>query len=398
MNLYINTLGEFDIKANEQSVLKVSNRSYKILRLFEYFITFRNKKLLPETIINNLFSESESDDPKNMLRTQIFRLRKVIKIFLPAELDECKYLNLNFNNGYYSLEIGENVTIDIDEFENLKKQADYESSNNIENAIEFYYKSIKLYKGLYLSDIAYEVWLVPTRNYYQRLYLKTLNKLIELLKLKQENESIISLCEEALLYEQYEESIHLNLLEAMLELGKCKAAMNHYNYAFNMLEKEMNIRPSPQFASFPKKIQNYYKYHEDIDSSSVNKSLEYEVKEGAICCDFQDFKFIYNIQKRNSMRNNQSDYLGIITFNRRGNNQLEFDKLNNYKKTWRKILENSLRKGDVFTFWNGNQILMILYDVKNDGIEVIKNRIKRMLVEYAQISSDKINMNFQPLK
>lgn len=83
MKLYISTLGEFDIRADGQSILKDSSRMYKIYRLFEYFLTFRNKKLLPETIIDNLLSDSESDDPKNMLRTQIFRLRKIINSFFP---------------------------------------------------------------------------------------------------------------------------------------------------------------------------------------------------------------------------------------------------------------------------------------------------------------------------
>jgi two-component SAPR family response regulator len=103
IKLYICTLGEFDIKADGKSLLKDSSRMYKIYRLFEYFLTFRNKKLLPETIIDNLLSDSESDDPKNMLRTQIFRLRKVISSVIPEGEDGEQYLNLSFTNGYYCL-------------------------------------------------------------------------------------------------------------------------------------------------------------------------------------------------------------------------------------------------------------------------------------------------------
>jgi len=42
MKLFISTLGEFDIKADGQSILRDSSRMYKIYRLFEYFLTFRN--------------------------------------------------------------------------------------------------------------------------------------------------------------------------------------------------------------------------------------------------------------------------------------------------------------------------------------------------------------------
>lgn len=157
MKICINTLGEFDIKSNGQSILQQSSRTYKLFRLFEYFLTFRSKKILPETIIDNLLSDSDSDDPKNTLRTQIFRLRKVIKSLLPEGEDESKYFSINFTNGYYCLEIGENTSIDVDEFENLIKQADVELEYNSEAAVELYHKALKLYKGVYLSDNAYEV-------------------------------------------------------------------------------------------------------------------------------------------------------------------------------------------------------------------------------------------------
>ncbi|MGB4438571.1 MAG: BTAD domain-containing putative transcriptional regulator [Sedimentibacter sp.] len=397
MKLYINTLGEFDIKANEQSLLKESARTYKINKLFEYFLTHRNKKLLPETIIDNLLSDSESDDPKNMLRTQIFRLRKIIKVLLPKESDEAKYLNINFTNGYYSLEIGEDTIIDVDVFESLIKQGDFECVKDADRSIELYNKAIKLYKGLYMSDNAYEVWLVPTRNYYQRLYLKTLYKLIDMLKEKEESESIIALCEEALFYEPYDETIHMKLMEAMMKLGQVKATMNHYDYAVNLLEKEMGAKPSSQFMDFPKKIRNNASRNGNIDIKSIKKNLENESEEGAMYCDFEYFRFVFNMQKRKSARNNQNDYLCIINFNRKSDNYYDISELTKCKNAWVSLLKNLLRKGDVFTFWNDNQILIIFYDLKSDGIQRIEDRIKNKSVEYIQISSSEINMIFQPL-
>ncbi|NLM04855.1 MAG: response regulator receiver protein, partial [Clostridiales bacterium] len=72
MYLHITTLGNFDIKIDEKSILEDFGRSYRILRLLHYFLTFKNKRLLPECIIDNLYGDSESFDPKNMLRAQIF--------------------------------------------------------------------------------------------------------------------------------------------------------------------------------------------------------------------------------------------------------------------------------------------------------------------------------------
>jgi DNA-binding SARP family transcriptional activator len=397
MRLYITTLGEFDIKADGQSILRDSNRMYKIYRLFEYFLTFRNKKLLPETIIDNLLSYSESDDPKNMLRTQIFRLRKIINSFVPKNDDASKFLNLNFSNGYYSLEIGENTVIDIDEFESFIQKGDREREYDINSAINNYQNAINVYKGLYLSDNSYEVWLVPTRNYYQRLYIKTLYKFIEMLKKNEENERIISLCEETLLIEPFEENIHIELMEALLKVGQNKSAMNHYDYALNMLEKEFDAKPSQRFTSYIKKIQNNSSRKSDLDISAIKKNLEEEPVAGAMYCSLEYFKFLFNIQKRKSQRNNQNDYLCIITVNRNEESYNESNELNKGISDVVSSLGRSLRKGDVFTSWNENQILIMLHDVSKSGIETIENRLLYNLVKLTKISRNEISMIFQPL-
>lgn len=397
MRLYITTLGEFDIKADGKSILKDSNRMYKIYRLFEYFLTFRNKKLLPETIIDNLLSDSESDDPKNMLRTQIFRLRKIINSLIPKNEDSSKFLNINFTNGYYSLEIGENTVIDIDEFESFIQKGDNERDYDTNSAINDYQSAINLYKGLYLSDNAYEVWLVPTRNYYQRLFIKTLYKFIELLKKNEENERIITLCEQTLLIEPFEENIHIELMETLLRIGQNKSAVNHYEYASNMLEKELGAKPSPRFMNFIKRMNNYSSRKSDLDIEEINKNLEEELSIGAMYCSLEYFKFLFNIQKRKSLRNNENDYLCIITINRNEDNYYKSIELNKGISDVFLVLGKSLRKGDAFTSWNENQILIMLHDVREKGTEIIKERIIKSLMEYTRIRRNEINMIFQPL-
>ena len=396
MKLYISTLGEFDIKSDGQSILRDSSRMYRIYKLFEFFLTFRNKKLLPETIIDNLLSDSESDDPKNMLRTQIFRLRKTINTFIPkGELPE-SYLNLNFTNGYYCLEIGENTIVDIDIFESLIQKGDKEREYNINSAIDNYQNAIGLYKGLYLSDNAYEVWLVPTRNYYQRLFLKTLYKFIELLRKNEENERIVALCEETLLIEPFEENIHIELIEALLKIGQNKSAMQHYEYALNMLEKELDAKPSAKFISFNNKIQNYSTRNDDLDIAAIKKNLEEKSPEGAMYCSLDYFKFLFNIQKRKSLRNNEYDYLCTITINRSDNNYYEPEIKKSLSDVF-SVLERTLRKGDVFTSWNDNQILVMLHDVRENGTEIIKERLINKLREYTRINKNEIKMIFQPI-
>jgi len=342
--------------------------------------------LRPEFIIDNLLSESESDDPKNILRTQIFRLRKVIKSFIGNE-DESKYMNLSFKNGYYCLEIGENIVIDIDEFEEFIRKGDIERENNIQNAIQYYEKAIEIYRGVYFSDNAYEVWLVPTRNYYQRLYQKTLLKLIELLKIHNNYEKIILLCERSLLIEPYNEFTHENLMEAMINLGQNKAALNHYDYAYKLLEKELDAKPSEQFTSFLGRIQNSNLKNNDIDISSIKNKLDETAIHGALHCDLAYFKMLYNLEKRKSTRKNDNNYLCIINY---PSCEKDYD-------TWSTLLEKALRKGDVFSFWNENQILILLYNARENGINIIIDRLFNNIKKHTEINKDEVKIVFQPL-
>ena len=200
-----------------------------------------------------------------------------------------------------------------------------------------------------------------------------------------------------MLIEPFEENIHIELMEALLRIGQNKAAMNHYEYALNMLEKEFDAKPSRKFIDFIKKAQNSSSRKSDLDISAIKKNLEEEPPIGAMYCSIDYFKFLFNIQKRKSQRNNQNDYLCIVTINRNGESYQESIDLNKGLSDVFFALEKTLRKGDVFTSWNENQILIMLHDVNESGTDIIEGRLLYNLRKYTKISKNEIRMVFQPL-
>lgn len=100
--LEIKTLGDFDIRLDDKSILKTGKRATKALDLLKYFIANKDRKLSPESIIEIQWGNSNSEDPKNVLRTQIFRLRKDLnEMGLMYRADKEDYFSLAFENGYY---------------------------------------------------------------------------------------------------------------------------------------------------------------------------------------------------------------------------------------------------------------------------------------------------------
>jgi len=397
MYLHIKTLGDFDICCGNESLLEETKRSYKLYKLLQYFITFRNKKLLSEVIIENLWQDQESNDPKNMLRTQIFRLRKMIKKYLPTDADESKYFCINFANGYYCFETGELVVLDFVQFEELINQAMEKENEDVDKAIKLYEEAFYLYRGPYLSVNSYEVWLVPIRNHYRRLYIKSLLKLIELYKQKDEYNKIIELCEKAIIIEPYEESIHICLMEAMLKLGQIKSAMSHYEYISSLLSKELGVKSSPGLKEIYKKIQSYYDEQGETDLNSIKNKLEEGPVEGALFCDLDYFKFLFNVEKRRSTRNENIGYMSLITLKGDNKDARKSDGLSKNTKVMLDVLEKTLRKGDVYTSWNDNQMIVMLTNAKKEGLKTIENRIKSYYYKVTKNYSDDISIKFTPL-
>ncbi len=397
MKLYVNTLGDFDISMEGQSLLKESSRSYKLIRLFEYFITFRGRKLLPETIIENLWQDNELSDPKNVLRAQIFRLRQMLKNILPKDFSVSDYFNISFINGYYVFEPGQFLVLDSEEFESLTERGERLKSDNIDETIELFCKAVKLYRGAYLSENSYEAWLVPIRNHYERLYLKVLFGLAELLIEKEDYDRIIELFEEAIIIEPFEESLHICLIEAMLKIGQIRNAMNHYEYTASLLSKDLGVSPSQDMKKVYRKIQSYYDEKSESDIVNINARLEESSYNGAMLCDSEYFKFLVNVSKRKGLRDGFADYMSLITINCDERMQKNDEELKKLVKVMSGVLEKSLRKGDVYSYWNDKQILVMLHGAKKDSLERVESRIRGNFNNAAIKDSCKIGIEFLPL-
>lgn len=381
------------MKLGDASLLKDSSRSYRLYKLLQYFITFKNKKILADTIIENIWPDNESYDPHNMLRAQIYRLRQLIKKSVPEGEDEKLYMTINFSNGYYSLDIGERVIIDIYEFERLASLGDDNSIEDVAASVEYYENALSLYKGVYLEENAYELWLVPIRNFYNSLYVKTLFKLLETLEYQEDYRKIIKVCQNAIVYKRENEKLHIQLIEAMLVLGRIKDAQTHYEYISFLLNKNVIKNPSEALKNMGIKIQNYLIEKGNTNITNIKIKLEDEREQGPLQCGFNYFKFLFNVQKRKRNIEEEPDYISLISLK----DELIEDELNQWTNIISEVLKTSLRQGDAYTFWNELQILILLQNVQDDGIETIENRIKENLNKKTQDIKYDIQIKSTPI-
>jgi DNA-binding SARP family transcriptional activator len=400
MGVEVLTLGDFDIVKSGRSLMMDGSRANKRLELLKYFITYRDKKLTPEYIAEDLWSDSDIADPKNALRTQVFRLRKMLDemgLKSDGEGGGENHLGISFQNGFYVLNIGKNCLIDAALFEDNIKAADRARNKDPDQAIEKYKEAIRLYRGQYLADISDREWVFTIRNRYHRLYVHSLISLFELLKTKGRSREIVEYFEHAVSYEPFEEALHVFFLEALLELGEYKHALSHYNYITGRMYREMSVTPSPVLKGMYRRIVAGGRDIHSTDISVLARNFSFDDDmEGALFCDIEYFRTIYNLEERRSIRARSKECLGLVTINNE-NRKVSKDELNEAAETLKVVLRESRRRGDVFTQWNGHQMIVMLTDVQRDALDLISRRIRKRFNDKIGEEGFSVDISFKPI-
>lgn len=372
------TFGDFDIILDNKSIIEEIGGSQRIIKLFKYFLVHKGMKLLPETIIDDLWTDEDFKNPISMLRTQISRLRKIIPV---NKIAEEAFFNIDYVNGYYLFTLEEGCIIDFVEFEELLQKDCISLKESINKNPSKIDNIISSYKGDFLGEVGEEDWLVPIRSKYDRFYVKGLSYYIEYLKENSLNTEIINICEKAINIKPYEELIHVSFMEALVELKQNSYALIHYEFFTKKLFNDLNMVPSKRLKQVYKKIKAKEEEEPtlDIDLNKIDSELLKEFDFGGIIyCDIEYFKFLYNYERRNKERHvdgSGGTGIGVITVYNKGHEQLtekEIKKgIDQLGYTFFKIL----RQGDIVSNWNPNQMLIMLYGLNEEDIKAVVDKI-----------------------
>ena len=388
----INTLGDFDIKVRDESILDTIGANTKLIKLFKYFLTFQGKKLLPYKIIEDIWAEENYEDPINVLRTQISRIRSLFNL---KQYNINPFFEIKYIDGYYLFQLKNHCHVDYLELELCLKK--HQTTKTNEESLEFGNQVIALYKGEYLEELGSDHWIVPIRSRYNRLFVNSMTKQLEVLKKMEKENEILCLCEDLICQMPYEEIIHISYIESLVNVGEIRAALNHYVYYTSKMYNDLGANPSDKIVSVYKSIRQ--KEEHDYTTLSLN-SLENELKDcdkynGALICDNDYFKFLYNYKSRAKERKQDIEnvFVGIITLEKLGYKELSPDEMQYYMTALIDIIKYGLRKGDTITKWNNNQILFMLSGIGEDNLNFLIERLKETFNKL--INNEKLKLNIK---
>ncbi len=393
----IKTLGGLDIRFRGKSLIESRSGLRRVLELLKYLIVFRNRRMLPEVIIDEMWPCCDFADPKSVLRTQVFRLRRLIgEMLADTGCEDTPWMVLNYTNGCYILEVGDRCRVDADIFEETVADAETKEQEDVRAAIALYKKALALYEGPYMAGNVRGEWLFPVQNHYHRIYMRTLFSLLDLLRKDNALQEIIEICERAFSIEPYDESLHLCFLQALMDLGDTKSALSHYSYFTSFLDRELGVKPSAPLRAVYRKLQQKMHETHETDIALIKKSLIDDDMAGAFWCDIDHFRALCEVEIRRSLRTEKPVFLGMITVTGLdgsiGSNRVKVvaDRIT-------QMLRSSLRKGDVFAWWNQNQVLLLLALQERQSLIKIGQRLGARLQEIASKEHVQAKLEFQPL-
>ncbi|WP_207706845.1 AfsR/SARP family transcriptional regulator [Alkaliphilus pronyensis] len=363
--LQIYTLGRFEVIRGNQMLYEKSSRSKKLWELFKYMITYKNKNISLDMIHENVFPDENYENPKNVLKNSVYRLRKILRANQPSDnynniilfSDECYKLNSN------------DIWIDIDCFEELFNRAEELKKGSAHDAVTLYREAIALYTGDYLNGYSNMDWVVPIRSYYKRLYLQCCLGLIALLEEMNNYKEVLKICEEFMTIEPYEEEIHVSFIKALARNGQIKEAIKHYEYCTSGFYRTFGIKPSEKL----KQVYDNLKKNTNQNNSNKINIYDTDKTRGAFYCKPQTFKSIVQLENRRNERKGEEVLIGSIVL--KVEDCIDSKHLLQIIETIKQLIKDDLRKGDIFTLWMENELLLMLPNLSKSQLQNILSRV-----------------------
>jgi len=379
--LYINMLGEFTLRFGDNVITDQEGRSKKLWLLIEYLVTFRGKEISQNDLIDLLWPDDNNGNPANTLKTLVHRARTMIS---GLEYENAKNIII-YRRGTYAWNDKLDMVVDLDVFEQHIQDA-AQKSITIEKKLHHLTAAIDMYKGDFLPKLDMETWSVPISTYYHSLYIKAVHETIEILGSIKNWEDVVSICQKATEIDPYDEMLHYHLIEALVHTKNQQLAKSHYEAVTKMFFEKFGVAPSAEFSALYKQVVRTL-HQTEMDINAIRATLnESEHETGAFYCEFEVFKEIYQLEVRNSARLGQAIFVCLVTVTDEEGEQPPQNVLNNAMGKLLLTVNESLRRGDVYTRYSVSQYLIMLHTLTVENAEMVVERtVRRFRREFPKL-------------
>lgn len=372
--LEIQMFGDFCFRYGEQFLSGDRIRGKQVWNLLEYIMVNRHNEISMDGLIQVLWEEDAVDDPANALKNLAYRLRVALRNSLGLTDVEA----IVFKHGAYVWNKEFPCSVDADLLEDSYKVLQ-KKSLDLEHQKEHLERIIGLYKGSFMPQSSFKEWVVPLTVYYQRIYMEAVDRYCTILLDEGNSSTVEELCRRAISIDPFVEKNHIILIKALIQMKNHEKAINHYNYVNKLFYDELGVRPSDQLTRL---------YHEAIDKGDASAkdivSIKNDLKEetdirGAIYCNYEEFKMIYQLEARASLRSGKSIFIALLTVTGKDRKSLPKHNLDTTFEKLKTAIVYTLRKDDVVARYGRTQFLLMLSNLTYENSGMVLDRLIRKI-------------------
>ncbi len=373
----IQLFGDFSIRIGDHVISEVDKRSRRTWLTLAYLIYHRNRVVSQKELSDLLWRESaEINNPQGALRNILYQVRSILRGL--GEVGDS--LVLRSGGGYkWNNELA--VEVDIERFDEYIRCA--VAASNEDERLTNALKAVLLYEDEFLARMSSELWVRPIAVYYHDLYIKICIDVIKGLRKRNRLKEAGDLGKKALRIDPYNEELYQLLMENCLEMREYDEVASLYDRLSKLYLSDLGIMPS-------EKTRQLYR---DAIKSVNRTAISYEVLQeqldaplvgrGAMICDYDFFRYIYNANVRQLERNGVTAHIVLLTLTDKNGGELSARSRDVAMEHLETIICGGLRRTDVVSRCSISQFVLLLpmSNFENSGM-VSRRLIKAFFRQY----------------
>ncbi len=382
--------GHFEVVAANRSITEASSRARKPWSLLQYLMVYRHKVITNQQLMEALWPDGESGQPEKALKNLVYRVRSnfaALNAPFAQDVILCK-------NGTYSLNNDLPWEMDFEQFEELCREAAAPALAG-DDRLAKYRRAVQLYKGDFLAEHIFEDWVLQFNTYYRGLYFKAVSQMLQLLQERELFEEMEAICQRALMFDHFEEDLHIALMRSLIGQNKRPAAISHYEATNDLFFRELGIAPNDEFRALYRAAAKLDGRVETDLTSIKNAMREPDTNNDAFVCDIEVFRNLYRLEARNAERMGQSVFVVLFTLLREEGTGA--DVLDSGMEMLLDAIHSGLRRGDVVSRLSPSQYILMLPTITLDNCERVIGRLKNMFNSRNRNKALALEVHQQPL-
>lgn len=380
---------KIEVSYNSESYDVSEYLGKQLINLLEVLLLYPQHEVSKEELIKMLWPNSEN--PQNVMKFTVFRLRKDIKR-IPA-LEDFDLI-ITTKKGY-ALSPEYDYEIDVEQFldtwDLIKTH-----EKLLRQDVAKVKRMLDLYRGKIYATSTQPEWVANKSEELKTVFTSGVMMLCQYYMEKQEYQKMLRLNYKAILAEPFYEGLHYYYMQGLIQLKDYHKALQYYDEMNEAFYRELGTGPSPRLKELYNMISQEDEHKIKIDIAQLQEDLkEGTTKQGGFYCSYAMFKYIREILVKTALRDHKKYYLVLFEL-QSVKIDSKVDKETMMMNRFKYLIMNSIRKNDVFTKVNDTQFALLLGCNSEADVQIVIRRITASF--YKKFASHKYRINYSDLE